>query len=56
MTTENIRAVKRLTNFHENLNFKIEYGEDEEVKSVLKVLLVDVERALSELYNLNKIA
>ena len=52
MTTENIRAVKRLTNFHENLHFKIEYGEDEAVKSVLKELQVDVERALSKLYNI----
>ena len=52
MTAENIRAVIRLTNFHKNLYFKIEYGEDEEVKSVLKVLLVDVERALSNLYNI----
>ena len=52
MTAENIRAVKRLTTFHENLNVKIQYGEDEEVKSVLKALLVDVERALSNLYNI----
>ena len=52
MTTENIRAVKSLTNFHENLNFKIEYGEDEEVKSVLKVLLVEIERTRSKLYTL----
>ena len=52
MTAEKIRAIKRLTNFQDNLYFKIKFGEDEEVKSVLKVLLVEVERARSNLYNI----
>ena len=52
MTAEKIRAIKRLTTIYENLYFKIKFGEDEEVKNVLKVLLVDVERALSNLYNI----
>ena len=52
MTIDDIRAVNNLTSFHGNLTLSIKYGEDNEVKDLLRELQTEVAKTLVKLYEI----